>query len=204
MKPLLLCILLGFLATPMRADIYMGLEGQHSATDWKDNSVSHAQSLGGGAFRLGMRSTHLGIEVGYEQTASDFDIDEANYYSFCTTCSNLTEIGHFTLRSFTVDGYAYWPLGPNGFFQPFVTAGIALGQAKERVIGSWEKNSENKTGGHVYFNANEVEWRVGLGAEARFLDDLSARFTLRYQPFSFHDRMNGGVMFNFGLLLRLY
>jgi len=193
------------LLAPARADVdlYAGLEGLVTFPDWKNNDPTKAEHAGGNGFKLGLRNLYFGGELGYENVEGDHDISKSDA---------IATAGHFTMRDFTLDGFAYYPLGDGDWFQPFLTGGVAYAEANDRTItfstttrtlSSGAQQTVNVRSVAPGFTSSEVEWRAGAGVAWQATQDLSVRFVARYQPYSFSSRLNGGASFNFGFLVRL-
>jgi opacity protein-like surface antigen len=181
-------------------DPYVGLDLDIDQVVWRDSAIAatYPTSNSGGTFRIGDRILdNLAVELGYTNSYGSTIVPSS------TGVDNKLS-NRLALRELQLDGLAYMPLG-KGWFQPFVTAGLAYDEASARLrtitstYDSTTKLNVNTITSTPYFDKSEIDWRVGFGMEFVPMDGLSARFTVRYAPYSFGGHMAGGVTFGLGL-----
>lgn len=181
-------------------DPYVGLDLNIDQVIWSNSTIAatYPTQNSGGTFRIGDRIwDDVAVELGYSNSYGSAPVTSSAGIS--NKLSN-----RLALRALQLDGLAFFPLG-KGWFQPFVTAGLAYDEASAR-LRTITTTYDSKTKLNVitiistpYFDKSEIDWHAGLGMEVVPMDGLSVRFTARYIPYSFAGHMSGGVTFGLGL-----
>jgi len=187
------------------AQVYLGLDTRIDEISWHDSAAAnYPQDTMGASFHIGDRfSPYFGTELGYSDSYGELNYTPTN------TSNQTTPIAEgisdrLTIREFQLDNFAYLPLGPEGWVQPFATLGAAYSDANARVRMTTESSdsSGNETKTYTFtpfFRKRELDWRIGFGVQFQPLDAISLRFLMRYQPYSFKSEMSGGATLGLGL-----
>ncbi len=201
MKPSVFLIVLFVAAASVaaRAETYIGFDTSVDEFAWQSNPIAanYPQEVYGVALHMGERfSPNFGAEVGYSTSFGDLDDNHTNQVA-----EDLSY--RLTIRELQFDGYAYLPLGPAGWAQPFLTLGGAYAEAnaRERIATPAASGSASNAMTNTYspfFHQSEIDWRAGFGMAFRISSDFSTHFTARYQPYSFGSKMSGSTTVGIG------
>lgn len=180
-------------------DLYGGLDLDIDQVVWKDPTIAttYPNNASGATLRLGDRiMDDVAVELGYTNSYGS-----SPYASTAGVDNKLSN--RLALREFQLDGFAFLPLG-QGWFQPFVTAGIGYDEASARLRTITITTNTNGTSttnitSTPFFDNSEIDWRAGIGMEFVPADGFSLRFTARYEPYGFGGHMTGGTLLGIGL-----
>lgn len=192
-------------SVPSMAQVYLGLDTRIDEIAWHDPAAAnYPEDTMGAALHIGDRfSPYLGAEFGYSNSYGELNYTQTNTANPSVPITEGVS-DRLSIREFQLDNFAYLPLGPDGWVQPFVTFGAAYSDANARL--RYATDSINSSGAQIksysfapFFRRQELDWRSGFGVQFQPLDAISLRFLVRYQPYSFKSEMSGGATLGFGL-----